>query len=730
MGEVVGQAVAQGIYLLRAALGQRAQQGGEFATVEAVHQAFGQQAQVQLITADGQGASGVGLAEAQVVAAQVGFFKHQNCPILRPTRQFAGDMGAPVGVLVHRLVGAQLFGDLGGLLVQAHALEGVLQQGGGQVVGLHGAQCVVVEAAGGKDLLLLRRAERPQFAQASGIAPGAGAGVAADRRRIGFGAGGMLDAIVAAGPIRLEHVVRALHRQNLLPGMGMYAQLVGCGVGRQLQGVLIRLRVRVPQPCLAVDLDGLELIDEGRFKQLAANTERRQLHHVADDAHQVPGGLLGVAPGQVGHAFDHFIQQLVGGIGQHHFPQQGHEWGRNQQHDIQRALEDMAERVPPGPARTAVGLRRGHRLLAAIVEDLVQSGLVQLRPQFAVDAAGAVGRTLLQAVDKCALLLAVDKLAEELAVGRVLQFFRQRLAKGQGAGVGLYCAVGVMGDVRHHRRDIPRQVEVVGNQQHAGEQGAHQAQSIELRHCALTLHGALQQVKGRRVDLAAQSGQMRCRVQGGLLAGDHLGLQAVPVGLQCRLHMCLQVLGVVGAEVQLAAQRDELLDAHARVVRFDVELTAGVRLADVARAVGEAFVAGKVLQGRVEQRQRAAGAALKNGAAAADQKHMGGAHVQGQPVLVLQCSDQQGLGKGVHILQVFQALIDAVLRGPGLGIGGLERGVQGGGSVAQFGQPLQGRPAQRLCPVPGGGVQPVGQGVFDQCVMRAFIRCGRHGDGP
>ena len=51
-----------------------------------------------------------GFAEAQVFTVQVGTFVHQDCVVLRPARKLAGDVRAPIGVLVHGLAGAQLFG--------------------------------------------------------------------------------------------------------------------------------------------------------------------------------------------------------------------------------------------------------------------------------------------------------------------------------------------------------------------------------------------------------------------------------------------------------------------------------------------------------------------------------------------------------------------------------------------------------------------------------------------
>ena len=110
---------------------------------------------------------------------------------------------------------------------------------------------------------------------------------------------------------------------------------------------------------------------------------------------------------------------------------------------------------------------------------------------------------MLQALDKDPPLLLVHKPTEELPIGRVLQLLCQCITKRQRAGVSLDRTVGIMGDIHHHRHDVLRQVKISGDQQDAGQQRVHDAQSIKMHHTALTLHATLQQVENLRLDVAA-----------------------------------------------------------------------------------------------------------------------------------------------------------------------------------------------------------------------------------
>ena len=115
------------------------------------------------------------------------------------------------------------------------------------------------------------------------------------------------------------------------------------------------------------------------------------------------GGFQRLALCQVDHTFDHFIEQLVGGIGHHQFSQERHERGDHHQRVVEDLLQQRADTVPPGPTCAAVDIAGGTGDLARKFSQLV----------------GPTGHVVLADINASMLKVGRDRLLDKGVAGNI-----------------------------------------------------------------------------------------------------------------------------------------------------------------------------------------------------------------------------------------------------------------------------------------------------------------------
>ncbi|MNL07460.1 hypothetical protein D3C87_1281350 [compost metagenome] len=105
-----------------------------------------------------------------------------------------------------------------------------------------------------------------------------------------------------------------------------------------------------------------------------------QLHRSFNDPHEVPESLASLSLRPVDHAFEGFIEHLVGHVGQHYFTEERHEWQGNERRCVEQCRGNFREGIPKRPSGFLVDRCGGDRNHACIVEDLVELALIEMRP--------------------------------------------------------------------------------------------------------------------------------------------------------------------------------------------------------------------------------------------------------------------------------------------------------------------------------------------------------------
>ncbi|VVN41225.1 hypothetical protein PS624_05426 [Pseudomonas fluorescens] len=111
------------------------------------------------------------------------------------------------------------------------------------------------------------------------------------------------------------------------------------------------------------------------------NGESAELDQRLDCAHQVfeRFGFTPLRP--FDDAFERFVEKLIGHVRHHRFAQNRHEWRDDQCGGLRNRGDDVDHRIPEGPACLLVHRCGGNGNDLSVIEDLVQSGLVEVLPQ-------------------------------------------------------------------------------------------------------------------------------------------------------------------------------------------------------------------------------------------------------------------------------------------------------------------------------------------------------------
>ncbi|MNM78341.1 hypothetical protein D3C81_902390 [compost metagenome] len=101
--------------------------------------------------------------------------------------------------------------------------------------------------------------------------------------------------------------------------------------------------------------------------------------------------------GHIDDTLDHFVNYLIGGVGQHQLAKAGNKRRHHQQRDIEDVRKHFFQVIPPGPAGHAVGILGGNREFLCIVENLVELLLVVVAPKIFLVSGLPVGLDVRQA---------------------------------------------------------------------------------------------------------------------------------------------------------------------------------------------------------------------------------------------------------------------------------------------------------------------------------------------
>ncbi|MNK93525.1 hypothetical protein D3C87_1136870 [compost metagenome] len=170
-----------------------------------------------------------------------------------------------------------------------------------------------------------------------------------------------------------------------------------------------------------------------------------------------------------------------------------------------------------------------------------------------------------------------------------------------------------MGNVGDQGNGAGRGVCIRDDQDDAGQLDVHHRQVVAVDGATVpaqvlaVIEQALHHIKGVLLDVVFHQRHVRCDVERGLVAEGDFVAQDVAGHPVVRQQEFVQVLLVLGADVQFAAQRFELLDAQLVLELDHAEMPSGVGAGDELRVLGERLVTGKVVQGSIQQRDGTAG---------------------------------------------------------------------------------------------------------------------------
>ncbi|MCO8314101.1 hypothetical protein NHU87_26015 [Pseudomonas mandelii] len=262
--------------------------------------------------------------------------------------------------------------------------------------------------------------------------------------------------------------------------------------------------------------DWLEAVDEGDdlFGQYlaklacanrAADCKRPQLDQRFHGAHEMLKGLGGPALRPFDDPFEGFVEQLIGHVRHHRFPQHGHERCHDERRGLKNRRSNVDQRIPEGPTGSLVDVCRRDSDGFGVIQDFVEFGLIQVLPQIVVERregrlqVGPVkgrfppggfrtacdGRVplyfaqpIIEAGEEKAALLMVHEPAEKLLVLLRTQLTGQLNDHLKGRGVFLDWVFWVIRDIRHHAGDFLRLIQVRGEHDNTGERCGHQGHVV------------------------------------------------------------------------------------------------------------------------------------------------------------------------------------------------------------------------------------------------------------
>ena len=235
------------------------------------------------------------------------------------------------------------------------------------------------------------------------------------------------------------------------------------------------------------------------------------------------------------------------------------------------------------------------------------------------------------------------------------------------------------------------------------------------------------------LDIPGQHRLLGGGLQCSLLAGNEVLTQGDLCGALLRVKKRLQIRLVFGADVQAAAQAEELADLEVERHRMVGAGGAG-RLHEPRGLVVRPFLAlisFEVVQGRLQHRQlqelEVRHLDFENShRQRSAQAQQGFIDVHLHLVLVLQRLEQQGPGEGVDVLEAGHGFVQLGLCGKARQEAGRQRFALHGRGFFKPGRLRRGCGLERLLACRCGLDQPGGAGAFEEVAMQA-LRCGRRG---